>query len=480
MKKLCNIALTTAKAKRATYADIRVIFNTVEDVSMKNGRPDVSYREINGFGVRVIVNGAWGFSSSSKVAPAQVRKTALEAVEIARQAAKFQRKPIRLAKEPTYVDFWATPYIEDPFDVPVDEKLGLLSEIDKILRRNKKVINATGNLHAWREHQWMATSEGSFIEQILLRSGCGYSAETSNGKILQKRSYPCAFGRQCVTAGYEYVRAAKLIENAARTRDEAVALLTAPVCPSGKRDTIIEGSMLALQIHESCGHPTELDRVLGHEANYAGRSFITTDKPGKLKYGSDVVNIVADSTMPMGLATFGYDDDAVRAQRYYVVENGLYKHYFTNRDLAHHAGEKRSRGCNRAHGYSKIPMIRMINLSLLPGDWEYDDLLADTEGGLVMEMNKSWSIDQMRINFQFGCEAAWEIKNGKKGKLYRDPTYQGKTVEFWNSCDAICNNKYWHPWGVVNCGKGQPGQTAEMTHGCAPSRFRNLQVGIAR
>jgi TldD protein len=162
------------------------------------------------------------------------------------------------------------------------------------------------------------------------------------------------------------------------------------------------------------------------------------------------------------------------------VRNGLYENYFTNRELAHHARDKRSRGCNRAHGYSKIPMIRMINLCLLPGDWDYNELLADTDRGLVMEMNKSWSIDQMRINFQFGCEAAWEIKNGKKGKLYRDPTYQGKTVDFWNSCDAVCNEKYWHPWGVVNCGKGQPGQTAEMTHGCAPARFRGLQVGIAR
>jgi TldD protein len=452
----------------------------VQDIYMKNARPDINYSETNGFGVRVIVNGAWGFSSSSRISPAQIRKTTLEAIQIARHASKFQDKKIKLAPEPAYVDFWATPYIEDPFSVDLDEKVGLLSEIDSILRKNKKVINATGNLHAWREHQWFASTEGSCVEQILTRVGAGYSAESSNGTIVQERSFPCSFGRQCVTAGYEYIRSAGLVENAERTRDEAVALLSAPVCPSGRRDIIIEGSQLALQIHESCGHPSELDRVLGHEANYAGRSFITPDKLGKLKYGSDIVNIVADSTLPMGLATFGYDDDGVRAQRYFVVEKGIYRNYLTNRELVGEINEKRSRGCNRAHGSSRIPMIRMINMSLLPGTWEYDELLDDSDGALLLEMNKSWSIDQMRVNFQFGCEAAWELKNGKKAKLYRDPTYQGKTVEFWNSCDAICNQKYWHPWGVVNCGKGQPSQTAEMTHGTAPARFRNVEVGIAR
>lgn len=214
------------------------------------------------------------------------------------------------------------------------------------------------------------------------------------------------------------------------------------------------------------------------EANYAGTSFATTEKLHKFRYGSEIVNLVADSTVPTGLATIGYDDDGVRAQRWHIVKNGILNGYHTNRELAHVIGEERSKGCNRADGYDNIPIIRITNLSLMPGSWELDDLIKDTKDGIFMDTNRSWSIDQKRLNFQFGTEIAWEIKNGKKTRLLRNANYQGITPEFWNSCDAICNENYWQLIGVPNCGKGQPGQRAEMSHGCAPARFRNVMVGV--
>jgi len=241
---------------------------------------------------------------------------------------------------------------------------------------------------------------------------------------------------------------------------------------------ILEGSQLALQIHESVGHPSELDRVLGMEANYAGTSFLTTDQMGKLQFGSPAVTLIADATLPNGLASFGYDDEGVAAQRWPIVERGRFVGYLSSRELAHRIGEGRSRGCVRSDGWHHIPMIRMVNLSLSPGAGSLEDLLQDTEHGIYMETNRSWSIDQLRYNFQFKTEIAWEIRKGKRVRLLRNPTYQGITPKFWNSCDFLCGPEAWKPWGVTNCGKGQPGQVAEMTHGAAPARFRKVRVGV--
>ena len=265
------------------------------------------------------------------------------------------------------------------------------------------------------------------------------------------------------------------------TKDEAIELLTAPECHSGRTDLILDGPQLALQIHESVGHANELDRVLGFEANYAGRSFMLPDlheTDGGFRYGSDIVNLVADSTVPGGLATFGYDDDGVRASRFHVVQDGIHRNWFTTRETAPMVDDGLSNACNRADGFNNIPITRIPNLSLMPGDWTLDDLIADTKDGILMEVNKSWSIDQMRLNFQFGAEIGRIIKDGKITGICKNANYQGVTPEFWGSCDAICNQDHWDLWGVINCGKGQPGQTAEMSHGGAPSRFRNVEVGI--
>jgi len=481
MHELTEVALGVARERGAQYADIRIIHRRSQDISVRNGRiGGLDDSETMGFGVRVLVDGAWGFASSDKMRKASIESTAELAVRIARASRRAPGPKVRLADEPVHVARWTTPCLIDPFDVPVEEKLDLLYRIDKKLRAKKAVAEAVSNMEFTRKRQWLATSEGTFIDQSLLESAAGYEVTAAKGGEVQVRSFPASHGGTAASMGYELVRSLDLLENAEKTRDEAIALLKATPCPSGEMDIILDGSQLALQIHESCGHPSELDRALGQEANYAGTSFLTPDKLGKLQYGSEIVNLIADTTLPTGLGTRGFDDEGVAAQRWPIVQEGIFRGYMTVRETAGAAGEKRSRGCCRAEGFHALPMTRITNLSLMPGDWDFDDLVADTKKGLFLSTNKSWSIDQRRVNFQFGTEIAWEIKNGKLGRMFRAPTYQGITTQFWNACDAICGERRWRLWGVNNCGKGQPGQRAGMSHGAAPARFRKVTVGVAK
>lgn len=480
MRDLTAIALNTAKSHGASYADIRILQITIEDLTVRNGEMgEMRQDESFGFGVRVIVDGAWGFAAGPSVTKKDIQKTTVQACRIAKASARLKKGSVRLTKEEVVDTAWQTPVVIDPFRVPVTEKLDMLFRIDEILRKDRRIIAAESAMGCVRERQWLATSEGTFIDQTLTRTGAGYSATAVKKGEVQKRSYPMSFGGQYMGMGYELVKGLALIENAEKTREEAVALLTAKPCPSGKKDLILDGTQLALQIHESMGHPSELDRVLGLEENYAGRSFLTLEKYKKFRYGSDKVTLMADSTVPGGLATMGYDDDGVRAQRWPIVQNGIFVGYHTNREFAPVLKEN-SRGACRADSWASLPMIRITNVSLMPGDRTLDELIADTKDGILMCTNKSWSIDQMRYNFQFGCEVGWEIKKGKLGAMLKNCTYQGITPEFWGSCDAVCDGDHWTLWGVVNCGKGQPGQTAEMSHGAAPARFRKVTVGVGR
>ncbi|KPL07960.1 peptidase C69 [bacterium SM23_57] len=481
MKELTQIAVDRATSLGASYADIRIIETRAEDITIRNGEiADLEQVEDFGFGVRVIVDGAWGFASSHDVTKEEIERAAALAVEIARASASLKVKDIALAPEDTYQEKWQTPYVENPFKVSLEEKMNLLFQLDEILRKNSKIKVAESTLSFTNEHQYLRTSEGTYIDQDLMRSGGGYLVHAVNKHDMQTRSYPNSFRGQFMSLGYELIRGLPLLQNAERIREEAVALLSAKACPSGKKSLILDGSQLGLQIHESVGHATELDRVLGMEANYAGTSFATPEKLGNFTYGSPIVNLFCDSTIPGGLATIGYDDDGVRAQRWHLVKEGQFVGYQFNRELSHTIGKTRSSGNNRADGWNRIPIVRITNLSLEPGDWELDDMISDTDEGIYMETNKSWSIDQRRLNFQFGCEVGWEIKNGKKGDMVKNPTYQGITPEFWKSCDAIANQKHFTLWGVHNCGKGQPGQRAEMSHGAAPARFRHTEVGVAK
>jgi TldD protein len=303
------------------------------------------------------------------------------------------------------------------------------------------------------------------------------------GTEIQKRSYPNSFGGQYQNKGYELIDELKLLDNARRIGEEAVALHKAEQCPQGMMTLVLDSSQLGLQIHESIGHPIELDRVLGMEANFAGTSFLTLDKLRTLRYGSDIVNVVADATEQHGpgLGTFAYDDEGVAAQCTPIITNGLFTGYISSRETAGSIGEGRSNGTMRAEGWNRIPLIRMTNISILPAQkpLTFEQLVADTDDGIFMQTNRSWSIDDKRYNFQFGTEIGWEIKGGKLGKMYKNPSYSGITTEFWNSMDAICSRDQWTLWGTPNCGKGQPMQTMGTGHGASPARFRNVKIGTA-
>jgi TldD protein len=334
-----------------------------------------------------------------------------------------------------------------------------------------------------REESWFLSSEGAGIHQTKYSSGAGYAALAFAGSDIQKRSYPTSFGGQWQNKGYELIEELELVENARRIGEEAVALHKADKCPEGRLTLILDGAQLGLQIHESIGHPIELDRVLGMEANFAGTSFLTLDKLRKLRYGSELVNVVADARQEHGpgLGTFAYDDEGVPAQCTPIITKGLFTGYLSSRDTAHSIGLNRSGGTLRAESWNRLPIIRMTNISILPGEkpLTLEQLIADTDHGIFMETNRSWSIDDKRYNFQFGCELGWEIKNGKKTRMLKNPSYSGITTEFWNSMDAICSRDEWTLWGTPNCGKGQPQQVMGTGHGASPARFRNIKVGSA-
>ncbi len=479
MKQLLELALDAARHAGADYADIRIINLRRQRLNTRNGAlSNLSDEDTLGFGIRVLAGGAWGFSSSSLLLADELKAKAAEAVKIARASASLNREKVRLAPEKPWRDFWQTPIQLDPFKVSLEDKLALLLECDTILRADKRIVEAVASLSFQREHQHYASTEGAMIEQILIRSGAGYTATALENGELQSRSYPMSHGGQFMSMGWELIESMDLKGNAERVREEAIALLSAPQCPQGRMDLILKPAQMVLQIHESVGHATELDRVLGFESNYAGTSFATIDKLKNFRYGSEIVNLVADGTVPGGLATQGYDDDGVRQQRWHIVQDGILSGYMTNRELAHVIDEPASRGCNRAEGWYHLPITRINNLSLMPGDLSFDELVAGVDNGVIMDSNKCWSIDQRRLNFQFGCEIGWRVEKGRITGLVKNPTYQSMTPEFWGACDGVAGPDEWQLVGVANCGKGQPGQTAEMSHGSSPTRFRNIMLGV--
>ena len=484
MKHIANWALNAASLRGASYADVRVVAQRSRALSTKNGKVgSASDAESVGMNVRVIADGAWGFAASAELGRGAVEATAAQAVEIARASARVKKENVRLAPEKAMVAEWATPYKIDPFTVSVEQNIDLLLKIDAELRSVAGITLAETNLNFNREEQWFVSSEGAEIHQTKLSTGAGYAAYAFADNEISKRSYPNSFGGQWQNKGYELIDELKLLENARRIAEEAVALHKADQCPEGKFDIILDSSQLGLQIHESVGHPIELDRVLGMEANFAGTSFLTLDKLRMLRYGSDLVNVVADARQEHGpgLGTFGFDDEGVAAQCTPIITSGLFTGYLSSRETAHTIGENRSGGTLRAEGWNRLPMIRMTNISLLPGEMPLtlEQLIASTDHGILMQTNRSWSIDDKRYNFQFGTEIGWEIKNGKRVRMVKNPSYSGITTEFWNSLDAICSRDEWTLWGTPNCGKGQPQQVIGTGHGASPSRFRGIKVGSA-
>jgi TldD protein len=480
MEDLLARAMNLATVRRAQYADIRAVHNVTESLVVKDGIVEsITLNDTVGFGVRVLADGAWGFASSQSFTNSEVDRVTDQAFTIARASALVSAgTPVELGPAVSSQGRYQTPIQIDPFTIPVEEKIDLLMQVDGIMKNVEGVRVRRGNLVAIREHKLFANSEGALTDQTIYEIGAGISAMATDEAEVQVRSYPNSHGRQQVSAGWEKVLEWDLAANAERTANEAVQLLSADPCPRDQTTTLIlGGSQLALQIHESCGHPIELDRVYGTEAAFAGTSFLTTEKLNVFRYGSEVVNLTAESIRPFGLGTFGWDDEGVPAQSTPIVRDGIFQGYLMSRETAPRLGLT-SNGCMRASGWNRIPLIRMTNVSIEPGNWTLEDLIADTDEGIFMDTNRSWSIDDRRYNFQFGTEIGYEIKNGKLGKMLRNCTYTGITPDFWNSCDAVCGEKVWTMWGTPNCGKGQPLQVAHTGHGASPARFRNVKVGI--
>ena len=478
MRDLTDRALDTATSLGASYADVRVVRRLDEQVRVKSGRVEaVASGETEGFGVRVLVDGAWGFASSHRLGADEADRVAGEAVRIARASATTLRDPVVLDDRPATTGRYETPVEEDPFGIPLDRKIADLLAADQALRRVQGIAFTESLYAAQRDEKTFASSDGAFLEQVITHTGSGLEANAIQGDEHQRRSYPDN-GGGWGAAGYEIVRSFDLAGNAERTATEAVELLSAPQLPSGTRTIVLHPSQLYMQIHESCGHPTELDRAFGTEASYAGTSFLTPDLLGSFRYGSDMVDIVADATVPGGLGTFGWDDEGVAAQPVSLVKEGIFVGYLSSRETAPRIG-RRSGGTMRADGWNRIPLIRMTNVNLLPKPgMTFEDIVADTDDGLLFETNRSWSIDDRRLNFQFATEVCREIKGGKLGRLYKNGTYTGITYELWRSMDAVGDASSWLLWGTPNCGKGEPGQIGHVGHGASGARFRNVRVGV--
>ena len=482
MYDIASNALDTARLRGATYADVRVMHQRQRDLTTKNGTVGtLAQSESIGLGIRVLANGAWGFASTDRLTREGVARCAAQAVSIAKASALAKRSEVKMAPENAYIDSWQSPFRKDPFEIPLETQLALLLAADAEMRKVKGVTLTETDMQFRKIDSWFASSIGSRIHQRKVISGCGISATSFHSDEIQKRSYPNSFGGQHALQGYELVDSLDLLKHAPVIAEEAAALHSAAQCPEGTGTIILGGSQLGLQIHESVGHPIELDRVLGEEANFAGTSFLTLDQLNRLKYGSDVVNVVADARLEhgQGLGTFAYDDEGVPAQCTDIIKDGQFRGYLSNRETAYLIGLNRSSGTMRTESWNRLPIIRMTNVSLLPGEWTYDDMIEDTDDGILMETNRSWSIDDRRYQFQFSTEIGWEIKGGKKVRMLKNPSYSGITTEFWNSCDAIGNAKEWTLWGTPNCGKGQPMQTMGTGHGAAPARFRNVHIGAA-
>jgi len=470
-------AVEAALAAGARYADARVMQIRSEAMAARNGVLEATERdERAGVGVRALIGSSWGFYAVPDEGPAAARRAGEEAAAVARASASVPGKALDLAPQAPATGFWSSECREDPWAVTLAEKGDLLETATRTMREHGADI-AEASHRVWDTHKWLVSSEGSRVDQHIVECGAAMSATAVGERETQRRSYPGIRG-QYGTRGWELVRELDLAGNAARIAEEARALLTAPECPSIEATDLILGSeQMALQIHESVGHAVELDRILGWEAAFAGTSWLDLAQMGSLRFGSELMNITADATLPGALGSFGYDDEGTPAHPVDIVREGTWVGVLSGRDSAALAGIA-SGGAVRADGFNRIPMVRMTNVGLLPGPDSLDSMIAATDDGVLMDTNRSWSIDDKRLNFQFGCEIGWEIKGGKRGQLLRNPTYTGISPRFWGAMDMLGGRAEWTFWGTPNCGKGQPMQVGHTGHPAAPARFRGIRVGV--
>ncbi len=459
------------------YADVRYTATHQQHVKVRNGEVDhLSANVDRAIGVRVLVGNGWGFAATTDTSEASLHRTARRALEVAAASNVASTQKITLSDVAPHIATWESPYLIDPWSVPIEKKLDHLMQATEPMRGDHRIHQASGEISCYRQEKVFASTVGSYIEQTTTQMGGGIEAVAIDAGEFQRRTYPNPFGGDFQAQGWEFIERLDLPAKARQIRDEALALLAAPKAPAGRFDLIVGSAQLALQVHESCGHPTELDRAMGLEISLAGGSFLQPAMLGTFRYGSPLVNIVADATLPGSIGSFAFDDDGVPAQRFHLVQDGIFVDYLSGRDTAPYIG-RASNGTVRAENAARIPIIRMTNINLEPGDTPLSEIIANTRRGIFVETNKSWSIDDLRLNFQFGCEVAWEITDGRLGRMLRNPLYTGNTPEFWRSCDAIADRASWQMWGLPNCGKGDPMQTMRVAHGAPAARFLNVEMG---
>jgi TldD protein len=470
-----------AKAEgRCSYAEARHVHTRSEDASVLNAQvEEVAAGESEGIGVRVRIGGGWGFAATRDVSVAGAEQALARALAIAEAQPAAVATPLAAVGAPAQ-GHWEGPCAQEPFAVSLDDRLAHLFAAEEPMRGDERIVRTWAGCTAIRTTKAFASTDGAACTQVLTECGGGIQAVAVGDGELQVRSYPSSHGGHVAAAGWEHLLALELGGHAPRIAEEAVALLTAPVCPAEVTTLVLHAEQVALQVHESIGHALELDRILLGEASYAGTSWVSPADLGALRYGSEHLNVTADATVPGGLGSFGWDDEGVAARRTPLVEAGVLRSALSDRESAATVGLPQSGGCARADGFARQPIVRMTNVNLEPGDaGSLEDLIADTDAGVYLENNRSWSIDDRRLQFQFACEVGREIRGGELGRLLRNPSYAGITPRFWGSLDAVCSPVAWSLWGLMNCGKGEPGQVMHVSHGAAPARFRDVQVGVA-
>jgi TldD protein len=477
MRDEATAAVEAALAAGARFADARVMDRRHESMVARNGEIEGLTQDTSlGIGVRALIGSGWGFAATAQLTPEAVRRVGRQAADVARASASVSGPDLALAPVEAQQARWENAVVEDPLSVPLADKASLLAGVTRAMREHGADV-AQASYDVWDTRKWLASSEGHQIEQRIRECGAWMSATAVGEHETQRRSYPGIRG-QYGTRGWELVREIDLPGNAPRIAEEARALLSAPECPAHEATDLILGSeQMALQIHESVGHAVELDRILGWEAAFAGTSWLDVAQLGSLRFGSELMNVTADATLPGALGSFGFDDEGTPAHAVDIVRDGIWVGVLSGRDSAALVGIQPGAAV-RGDGYNRLPMVRMTNVGLLPGTSSLDEMIAATDDGILMDTNRSWSIDDKRLNFQFGCEIGWEIKGGRRGRMLRNPTYTGISPNFWGSMDMVGGEREWTFWGTPNCGKGQPGQIGHTGHPAVPCRFRGVRVGV--
>jgi TldD protein len=522
-KGLADIALTEAKTGGCSYADIRFTRTMTlpgVNVTASNGAPEAGQPDAGGFGgggrgggrggggggggfgfggrggnagppndpdgtpraggfgVRVIHGGVWGFASSPIVTPDEIRRITRLATDVAKASAIAKKVSVQLAPTPAYQLYWSTEMQQDPTKMSdTDKRRTLQAAVDAAIK-HKDVVSATANVGFSSEWKYFASSEGSYIEQEIFSTSPSFTVTAKRGDVTRSRNLEIPGG----TGGWEVVEEKRMLSDVDRLVEEAMEIAAATPITPGLKDLVLMPSHLALTIHEIVAHATELDRIMGYEANYAGTSFVKVGDIGKLKYGSKLFNITGDKVRPGGRATVGYDDDGVKTTKFPIVRDGILVGVSTNREMAHFINEKESRGCTQASSWAQYPFLRMPNVHLEPGPAGSptpEQIIADTKDGVLIDGSGSYSIDQQRYNGQFGGGAFWEIKNGKKVRAVTNVTYNAITTDFWGNLDAISGPEYWQQFGLGGDAKGQPTQGQSVSHGAPWVRIKKIMVGAA-